>query len=157
MRSEMHQVQAPPHALASSSDALDVVAFDIGAQRYGVNIQAVREIRAWSGAARVPGAHEFVRGVMNLRGAVIPVVDMRARFGQGATEATPSHVVIVVAVAEKWSGLLVDRVSDIVSLLRAEIQSPPDSLGAKDAMIEGLVALDGEMLALLSLDALFPD
>ncbi len=98
------------------ANSIQLIAFSIGEQAYGVEITTVREIRAWNGATPLPNTKEFVRGVVNLRGTIVPIFDLRARFGAGVTEATKTHVVVVLAVGEKWIGILVDAVSDILTV-----------------------------------------
>src|SRR5215469_13569522 len=102
--------------------ANQLISFAIGDDQYGVDIMAVREIKGWTAITPLPGQPEYVRGVLNLRGVIIPIVDLRCRFGQGLTEATPLHIVIVVQIEGKTVGLLGDRVLDIVSLDAAEVK-----------------------------------
>ena len=90
------------------------ISFAIGDDQYGVDIMAVREIKDWTAIRHLPHQPDYVRGICNLRGAFIPIVDLRCRFGQGLTEATPLHVFIIVQIGRQQVGLLVDRVSDIV-------------------------------------------
>lgn len=129
------------------------VSFAIDNELYGVDIMAVREIKAWTEVTRLPRQAEFVRGVLNLRGVVVPIFDLRCRFGAGMTDATPTHVVIIVQIQGKLVGLLVDRVSDILTIQEAEIQPVPDTVGAsEDELFSGIVAVGGEMIALLDLE-----
>ena len=97
-------------AQINSQNSLQLIAFSIGDQTYGVEITTVREIRAWNGATPLPNTREYVRGVINLRGTIVPIFDLRARFGEGPTSATKNHVVVVMSVGEKWVGMLVDAV-----------------------------------------------
>src|SRR5437764_13128141 len=87
-----------------------LISFAIGNDHYGVDIMAVREIKGWSEITHLPKQLDFMRGVLNLRGAMVPIIDLRCRFGQGMTEATPLHVVIVVQIGARHVGLLADRV-----------------------------------------------
>ena len=93
-----------------------LISFAIGDDQYGVDIMAVREIKGWTEITHLPRQPDYVRGVLNLRGIIVPIIDLRCRFGQGLTEATPLHIVIIVQIASKPVGLLADRVLDIVSL-----------------------------------------
>ncbi len=138
---------------AAAADQSELIAFTIDGETYGVDIHLVREIRAWTGVTPMPNTAPFVRGVMNLRGAVIPIVDMRARFGRDMTEPTPTHVVVVIAIESKWVGLLVDAVSDIVSVREEQIQPAPDTAG-EAALFRGVAALDDQMLALIDIERL---
>lgn len=116
---------------------------------------AVREIRAWTPATPLPQVPDFVAGVVNLRGTVLPVVDLAARLGWAATEATPRHAIIVVQLGGKTMGLIVDSVSDIVTLPKDSLQQPPAS-GDDDVVrfLQGLAALGERMVMVLDLDQL---
>src|SRR5271165_6581732 len=89
---------------------IQFISFAIGDDQYGVDIMAVREIKGWSDITHLPKQPEYVRGVLNLRGNIVPIIDLRCRFGQGMTEATSLHIVIIVQVASKLVGLWADRV-----------------------------------------------
>src|SRR6478752_8151648 len=91
-----------------SSANREFVAFRVGAQEFCIDIMGVREIRGWTPATPLPHAPVYVRGVINLRGAVLPIVDLAMRFGLGLTEPTPRSVIIVVQVHQQVVGLLVD-------------------------------------------------
>src|SRR5215468_1737124 len=101
------------------------ISFAIGDDQYGVDIMAVREIKGWSQITPLPRQPDYMRGVLNLRGVMVPIIDLRCRFGQGMTEATPLHVVIVVQIGANHVGLLADRVLDIVAIDAAQIQPVP--------------------------------
>lgn len=139
--------------------ALNLISFEVDGRSYGVDITCVREIRAWSGVTALPNAPEYVRGVMNLRGAVIPIVDLRARFGCGQTDATPNHVVVVVDIAEKWIGLLVDAVSDIVDVPAASVQPAGDfaldpATSSAAGVLRGVASVNDRMISLISAQTL---
>src|SRR5215831_15540305 len=92
-------------------DAVDAgraefISFAIGDDQYGVDIMAVREIKEWSNVTHLPKQPKYVRGVLNLRGVVMPIVDLRCRFGQGLTKATPTHIIIIVQLDDRQVGLL---------------------------------------------------
>ncbi|MGQ9366748.1 chemotaxis protein CheW [Azospirillum sp. ST 5-10] len=133
------------------------VTFTVGAEEYGVNILAVREIRGWTPESRLPNLPDFVRGVINLRGVIIPIFDLRARFGGGRTEVTRRHVVVVIQVGERTRGILVDAISDILSIDRDAIKPPPDAdVGMVDAeYLSGLYTVDQRMVTLLDVERLF--
>jgi purine-binding chemotaxis protein CheW len=129
-----------------------LISFAIGDDQYGVDIMAVREIKGWTAITPLPGQPEYVRGVLNLRGVIVPIVDLRCRFGQGLTEATPLHIVIIVQIAAKAIGLLADRVLDIVSLEASEIKPVPKvAQGQRLNFLSGLATVDGAMIALIDL------
>ncbi len=129
------------------------VAFTIGEQNYCVDIMSVREIRAWTGATPLPNTADYVRGVINLRGAIVPIVDLRTRFGLGKTEPTKSHVVVIVAIDDRLNGLLVDSVSDILSVSAEGVAAIPQTdVGSRVRYLDGLITEDDRMVALIALD-----
>jgi purine-binding chemotaxis protein CheW len=128
------------------------ISFALGDDQYGVDIMAVREIKGWADITHLPKQPEYVRGVLNLRGAIVPIVDLRCRFGQGLTETTPLHIVIIVQIGGRQVGLIGDRVLDIVSVAAAEIQKVPRTgHGEQTDFLSGLVTHDGVMIALIDL------
>jgi purine-binding chemotaxis protein CheW len=139
--------------VTQDSDApVQFVSFAIGDDQYGVDIMAVREIKGWADITHLPKQPEYVRGVLNLRGAIVPIVDLRCRFGQGLTEATPLHIVIIVQINGRQVGLIGDRVLDIVSVESSQIQPVPRTArGATSDFLAGLVTIDDTMIALIDL------
>jgi len=128
------------------------ISFAIGDDQYGVDIMAVREIKGWSQINPIPGQPDYMRGVLNLRGVMVPIWDLRCRFGQGLTEATPLHIVIVVQIGGRQVGLLADRVLDIVNVQTARIQPVPRiAEAAQIGFLSGLVNIDSGMVALIDL------
>ena len=154
-------VQAPPPpstaaegsaAGGSSGERREFISFAIGDEQYGVDIMAVREIKGWSAVTHLPNQPDYVRGVLNLRGVMVPIVDLRCRFGQGHTETTPMHVVIIVQVGIRQVGLLADRVLDIVSFERSQVQAVPRIDGSTRVnFLSGLVTSGETLLALVDL------
>jgi purine-binding chemotaxis protein CheW len=139
----------------STTEHIEFISFAIGDAQFGVDIMAVREIREWSNVTPLPKQPDYVRGVLNLRGVVMPVVDLRCRFGQGLTEPTPTHIIIIVQIGERQVGLLADRVLDIVSFETGKIQPVPNvAQSARTLFLSGLVTVDGAMIALIDLDNL---
>ena len=134
--------------------ALQLVAFSISEQIYGVEITTVREIRAWNGATPLPNTREFVRGVINLRGTIVPIYDLRARFGDSQTSPTKTHVVVVMSVGEKWVGILVDAVSDILTVQRDDVQNVPENSGEDTELLSGVITHDSRMVGLIDLHAI---
>jgi purine-binding chemotaxis protein CheW len=113
---------------------------------------AVREIKGWSEITLLPKQPEYVRGVLNLRGVMVPIIDLRCRFGQGRTEATALHVVIVVQVESRLIGLLADRVLDILAFEASQVQPVPHiAHTSRIDFLSGLVTIDGTMIALVDL------
>jgi purine-binding chemotaxis protein CheW len=135
-----------------NADRTEFISFAIGDDQYGVDIMAVREIKGWTEITHLPKQPDYVRGVLNLRGVMVPIIDLRCRFGQGLTEATPMHVVIVVQVGVRPVGLLADRVLDIVSFDATQVQPVPQiAQESRVDFLSGLVTVDGAMIALIDL------
>jgi purine-binding chemotaxis protein CheW len=141
---------------ASGIDGLSqFISFAIGDDQYGVDIMAVREIKGWSQITPLPRQPDYMRGVLNLRGVMVPIIDLRCRFGQGMTEATPLHIVIVVQIGANHVGLLADRVLDIVSIEASRIQPVPRiAQASRIDFLSGLVTIESGMLALIDLSHL---
>jgi len=130
----------------------EFISFAIGGEQYGVDIMAVREIKGWSDITPLPKQPDYVRGVLNLRGTMVPIVDLRCRFGQGLTEPDPMHVIIVVQVDTTTVGLLADRVLDIISVEASTIQPVPQvSRSMRADFLAGLVTIEATMIALIDL------
>jgi purine-binding chemotaxis protein CheW len=128
------------------------ISFAIGNDHYGVDIMSVREIRVWSQVTQIPKQPDFVRGVLNLRGVMVPIVDLRARFGQGLTDATPIHIVIIVQVGDRQVGLLADRVLDIVTFPESQIQAVPRvAQSSRIDFLAGLITSQTGLMALIDL------
>jgi purine-binding chemotaxis protein CheW len=139
-----------------SSKMLQFITFRIGKEEYGVDIMAVREIKGWAPATRLPNSPHYVRGVINLRGLMVPIYDLRARFGGAETEITRNHVIIIVKIGDRVFGVLVDGVSDILTIAEDQIKPAPEmDSTVNSAYLRGLVTINERMVALLVLDRLF--
>ena len=137
---------------------MEFISFSIGAEQYGVDIMAVREIKGWTEITPLPKQPDYVRGVLNLRGVMVPIIDLRCRFGQGMTEATALHVVIVVQVEARLIGLLADRVLDILAFEASQVQAVPQvTRAARVDFLSGLITIDGAMIALVDLPNLLAE
>jgi len=142
--------------LAVSENTKQFITFTLGPEEYGIDIMVVREIKGWTETTTIPNAPAHVRGVINLRGIIVPIFDLRARFGVGVTVPTSMHVVIIVAAGTRTVGLLVDTVSDIISVDPKDIRDVPDmGMPMEDQFLEGLVAIENRMVTLVSLAGLF--
>jgi purine-binding chemotaxis protein CheW len=136
----------------STASLSHFISFAIGDDQYGVDIMAVREIKGWSQITPLPRQPDYMRGVLNLRGVMVPIIDLRCRFGQGMTDTSPLHVVIVVQIGPNHVGLLADRVLDIVALEPSRIQPVPRITQASRAdFLAGLVTIESGMIALIDL------
>ena len=141
---------------AADGDILQLVTFHVGDEEFGVDILAVREINRMMEITRVPHAPVFVEGVINLRGQVIPVVDLRTRFQLDAVEHDKNTRIVVVELSEKVVGFLVDSVSEVLRVPRDLIEPPPPIVGSVDSeYIQAVVKLDDRLLILLDLQKLF--
>ena len=132
----------------------EFVSFTVAGQAFCLKITQIREIRRWAPVTLLPHAPMDVLGVMNLRGAVIPIYDLSARFGLQQTEASERNVVIVVAVHGKPVGLLAESVSEIISINPEEIQdTPPVDSRYTMEYIQGIISHDDTMVRIINLDA----
>ena len=146
---------APAAGIANpefSTGAAEFISFAIGDDQYGVDIMSVREIKEWSNVTPLPKQPEYMRGVLNLRGVVLPIIDLRCRFGQGLTDCTQTHIIIIVQVDGRQVGLLADRVLDIVSFEQNDIQAVPNvARSAQARFLAGLAPVENAMIALIDL------
>ena len=140
---------------SEDADLRQFVSFVVGEQHYCVDIMAVREIKAWTGTTALPNSPAHIRGVINLRGAIVPVIDLRKRFGQELTKPTPAHVIVIVAIGDIQNGLLVDGVSDIVTVNKKDIAPIPSMEGEdRNPYFQGLITSQEQLVAVISLDQL---
>ncbi len=138
---------------AVQGDAWEALAFTLGGEEYGINILKVQEIRGYDSLTAIAGAPAFVKGVMNLRGAIIPIIDMRICFNLGTPTYDQFTVVIILCIGQRVVGMVVDSVSDVITLLPGQIKPAPQLCGAIDAdNLIGLGTIDQRMLILLDID-----
>jgi purine-binding chemotaxis protein CheW len=136
-----------------AADGPQYLTFLLGGEEYGIEILKVQEIRGYSPITPLPNTPGYVKGIMNLRGTIIPVVDLRSRLSMRAMEPGPFTVIIVVKVGTKVKGMIVDAVSDVVSIPATEIQAPPDFGSQPEArFVKGLAGAGEKLLVLLDLD-----
>lgn len=142
----------------TSGAARELISFRIGEQEFCVDIMSVREIRGWTPATPLPRTPSFMKGVINLRGAVLPIVDLGARLGLSTAEPTARHVIMVVRIGERTVGLLVDAVSDIITVTDSQIQPTPDvACDQVKTFVRGIFAIEGRMISLVELDRVLPE
>ncbi|MBD8871442.1 chemotaxis protein CheW [Rhodanobacter sp. DHB23] len=140
---------------ADTAPTVQQLTFSLAGEEYGVEILSVREIRGWSRVTRIPQAPDYLLGVLNLRGAVVPVMDLRLRFGLERESYGDSTVMIVVAVAERLFGIVVDAVSDVVDVDPASIKPVPDMGSIVDTRyLKGLATHAERMVMLLDVEKL---
>lgn len=136
----------------------ELIAFRIADQEFCVDIMQVREIRGWTTATPLPRTPSYMKGVINLRGAVLPIVDLGARLGLTTSEPSARHVIMVVNVGGRTLGLLVEAVSDIINVSDDMVQPTPDvACDQVKTFVKGLFAIDGRMVSLISLDRVLPE
>ncbi|WP_340160970.1 chemotaxis protein CheW [uncultured Hoeflea sp.] len=140
----------------SENDMLELIAFTLGDQEFCIEVVSVREIRSWTPATMLPHSPDHVRGVINLRGAVLPVMDLALRLGLAPAEPSQGSVIIVTQIGSQIVGLLVDLVSDIFTISAEEIHPAPDVSKTMDReQIRGMIPMDDRMICFLQLNALF--
>lgn len=147
-----------PSDISSEGDmeAAQFITFSIGDEEFGVDIVTVQEIKGWTATTNLPSSPSYMLGVLNLRGIIVPIYDLRARFGLGDTNPSKNHVIVIVMVSDRIIGILVDAVSDILSVSASKIRPVPEMGGNIDQrFLSGLVSVDNRMVALLELKLLF--
>ena len=146
-----------PHT-QTGHERREFIAFCIGEQEFCVDIMSVREIRGWAPATPLPQTPDYIRGVINLRGAVLPIMELATRLGLQANEPTVRSVIIVVNSGGRTVGLLVDAVSDILSVTQDVIQATPDVACDKvKSFVRGLISIDSRMISEIALERLMPE
>lgn len=151
------RARSPTHAVATVQAPRQVLTFSLGAENYGVDILRVQEIRGWAPVTKIPKVAPHVLGVLNLRGSIVPIVDLRVRFNLAQAEFTPLTVIIVLTVnaasGQRELGLVVDAVSDVVDISAENLKDTPN-LGSRATVefIQGLALVAGRMLILLDVD-----
>jgi purine-binding chemotaxis protein CheW len=133
----------------------EFLAFKLGREEYGIDILKVQEIRGYEAVTRIANAPEFIKGLINLRGIIVPIVDMRIKFNLGEPAYDQFTVVIILNISGKTVGMVVDSVSDVTSLLPEQIKPAPEMGTALDTdYLIGLGTLDERMLILVDIDKL---
>lgn len=142
---------------ANTGDMLELISFEIGGQEYCIDVRSVREIRGWTPTTPMPRTPDYILGVINLRGAVMPVLDLRCRLGLGKTEPSSRHVIVVIQQGSRLAGVLVDGVQETFQLAASVLQAPP-AMGSdpNDQFIDAIIPLEGRMLSRLIVGYLLP-
>lgn len=140
---------------APSLPPLEYLAFRLGEEEYGIDIQKVQELRGYDAVTRIANAPEFIKGVVNLRGIIVPIVDMRIKFNLGMPTYDQFTVVIIINIGGRVVGMVVDSVSDVVTLTAEQVKPAPEMGTVLDtAYLIGLGTLDQRMLILVDIDHL---
>lgn len=139
-----------------ATHTMQLVSFRLGDEEYGVGITKVREIILMGEITRIPQTPHYVKGLINLRSTVIPVIDLRIRFGLTEAELTDESRIMVLNVADKTIGIIVDAVSEVLRISNEHIAPPPPTVaGLGREYLTGLVKLDDRLLILLDIDKIF--
>lgn len=133
---------------------LEALAFKLGNEEYGIKILQVQEIRGYESVTRIASAPEHVKGVVNLRGTIVPIVDMRIKFKLGEPTYNQFTVVIILNIQDRVVGMVVDSVSDVISLTAEQIKPPPDMGAMNTDYVVGLGTVDERMIILIDIDRL---
>jgi purine-binding chemotaxis protein CheW len=149
-------MQEMPRAVAGTVGSTgEYLTFTLGAEEYGIEILKVQEIRGYEAVTKIANAPAFIKGVVNLRGTIVPIVDMRIKFDLGDAEYNQFTVVIILNVAGRVVGMVVDSVSDVIQLDAGQIKPAPDFSSAFDTKyITGLGTVDERMLILVDIERL---
>ena len=141
-----------------TTDGSQFLTFQLGDELYGVNILRVQEIKGYTTVTKIPNTPPHIKGVLNLRGTIVPIVELRTKFGMPTIEYTLFTVIVVVVIQEKIMGLVVDAVSDVLNIDKKDIQPPPQ-FGAKVdvSFLNGIGKSGDKLVALLDMDRLLSD
>lgn len=141
-----------------AADGSQYLTFSLGDELYGVDILRVQEIKGYTAVTKIPNTPPHIKGVLNLRGTIVPIVELRTKFGMPTIDYTMFTVIVVVVIQEKIMGLVVDSVSDVLNISKADIQAPPE-FGAKvDVSVLSGIGKSGDMLvAILNIDRLLTE
>jgi purine-binding chemotaxis protein CheW len=140
----------------AESGPRQLISFVVDEQEFCVDVTTVREIRGWTPATPIPQSPSYLKGVINLRGAIMPVVDLRNRLGYGVTEPEARHVIIVVECGHRLAGVLVDAVCDTLTVDAASIQAAPETGAPDQAFVRGIIPLEDRLVTYLSMADIFP-
>lgn len=136
-----------------SSEDQQFLTFNLADEYYGVDILKVQEIKGYTTVTRIPNTPEYLKGVLNLRGTIVPIVDLRMKFGMGKTDPTPFTVMVVVNVRNRIMGFMVDAVSDVLDLNAKNIQPPPELGNSVDVnFVAGIGNSNDRLVTLLDID-----
>ncbi|MDP2323263.1 MAG: chemotaxis protein CheW [Gammaproteobacteria bacterium] len=145
----------PPAGGAVGAQPGEFLTFTLGEEEYGVEILKVQEIRSYETVTTIANSPAFIKGVVNLRGVIVPIVDMRIKFGLGRVEYDQFTVVIILNVADRVVGMVVDGVSDVITLAPEQVRAAPEFGGGLDTKyIIGLGTVENRMLILMDIERL---
>ena len=140
------------------TDGNQFLTFQLGEELYGVDILRVQEIKGYTTVTKIPNTPDYIKGVLNLRGTIVPIVELRTTFGMPTIDYTMFTVIVVVVVRDRIMGLVVDSVSDVLNISKKDIQAPPE-FGAKVdvSVLSGIGKSGDKLISLLDIDRLLID
>lgn len=151
----MNAAEADETESPQAISAGEYLTFTLGKEEYGIDILKVQEIRGYDAVTRIANTPDFIKGVINLRGAVVPIVDLRIRFNLGNVEYNDFTVVIILNLEKRVVGIVVDGVSDVITLTSSQIKPVPDLVSSIDTRyLVGLGNLEERMLILVDINKL---
>ena len=154
----MEQFTTLAQQIGETVNGCQYLTFTLGTEEYGVDILTVQEIKGFSAITPIPNTPAHIKGVMNLRGTITPVVDLRVKFGLPDAAYNQFTVIIVVTVCEKVMGLVVDAVSDVLTIPTADVQEAPDLGTHVDTrFISGMAKASDKLVVLLNLETMLSD
>ncbi len=139
----------------AAGESRELLTFTLGSEEYGIDILKVQEIRGYEAVTTIANAPEFIKGVINLRGIIVPIVDMRIKFNLGEVTYNETTVVIILNVSNRVVGMVVDGVSDVTALKAEEIKPPPEfGAGLDVRYLQGLGTVGDRMIILVDIEKL---
>ena len=141
-----------------AADGSQFLTFQLGDELYGVDILRVQELKGYTAVTKIPNMPSYIKGVMNLRGTIVPVVELRTTFGMATVDYTMLSVIVVVVVRDRIMGLVVDSVSDVLNISQKDIQAPPEFGTKVDvSFLNGIAKCGDKLVALLNIDRLLSE
>ncbi len=149
----MEQVTIAGNASSIANEGGQFLTFTLGDEEYGIDILKVQEIKGYSAVTRIPRAPSYVKGMMNLRGTIVPVIDLRSKFGLDLKNCDQFTVIIVVLVRGRTLGMIVDTVSDVLNIPRTDVQATPDFSNSIDtSFISGMGKSGNKLIILIDVE-----
>lgn len=148
-------IEHPADNQRQGSDAREYLTFRLGSEEYGLNILNVQEIRGYDAVTKIANSPAFIKGVINMRGVIVPIIDMRIRFNLGEATYNDMTVVIILNIGRRVIGMVVDAVSDVTSLKNEQVRPAPDFGAVLDtAYIDGLATADERTIIVIDIEKL---
>lgn len=146
---------ATNNAITDNNNAEEYLSFELGAEIYAINILNVKEIKTYGDVTPIANSPDFIKGVMNLRGIVVPILDLRIKFNLGQLEYTNHTTVIITTIGERHVGVVVDGVSDVLNIAASDISGSPEFNSTLDVeYLDGIATIDEHMVILININKL---